>query len=352
MPITQLIKNKQQGFTLVELMVGLVIGLIATLAIMQTLSAFEGQKRTTTGTADAQVNGSIAMYNIQRQVQMAGYGLPIFDANALQNNNPLKCSPSTIDDDANVATAKVEIFPITITDGGGTANDSIAVRYFPSSTSGGLPTNVSNKSGSILGVDNNLGCSQNDIALVVSGTTCYAGKVTTTNANLVLDTTHVTLTGPDVASMSFPSRLSCLGSANTITFAITSNELTSQTNTNAAVPIISDIVSLQAQYGVSASATSNTITQWVDASGGTWATPTSANRNRIRAIRVAVVARNGLLEKNVVTTAAPTLSWADPTASPVPTISLTGTANWDRYRYRVYQTIIPLRNLTWSGQWL
>ena len=42
--------NNQAGFSLVELMVGLVIGLMATLVIMQVFSTFEGQKRTTTGT--------------------------------------------------------------------------------------------------------------------------------------------------------------------------------------------------------------------------------------------------------------------------------------------------------------
>jgi type IV pilus assembly protein PilW len=353
MSLNQFHTRNQSGFTLVELMVGLVIGLMATLVIMQTLSAFEGQKRTTTGTADAQVNGSIALYNIQRQVQMAGYGLPIFDANALQNNSPLKCNPSTIDDDANNATAKVEIFPISIADGGAAGSDTITVRTFPTSTSGGLPVNVVTVAGSILGVDNNLGCSQNDIALVVRGTTCYAGKVSTTNANLVLDTTHITLTGPDVASMSSPARLSCLGSINTIAFAINANNELTQNGT----PVISDVVSLQAQYGISANSTSNVITQWVDATVATgFATPTIANRNRIRAIRVAVVARNGLLEKTNVTSVAP-IAWdpasANPTiASPAPAIDLTGNAQWQQYRYRVYETIIPLRNLTWSGQWL
>ncbi|MCQ6458572.1 PilW family protein, partial [Vibrio parahaemolyticus] len=49
--------------------------LLVTLVVAQTLFFFEGQKRTTTGGADAQVNGAIALYTIQRDVQMAGYGL-------------------------------------------------------------------------------------------------------------------------------------------------------------------------------------------------------------------------------------------------------------------------------------
>ena len=78
----------QAGFSLVELMVGLVIGLLATLAIMQVFGAFEEQKRSTSGTADAQTNGSVALYNLQRDVRLAGFGLPLFD----KNNLSLKCA--------------------------------------------------------------------------------------------------------------------------------------------------------------------------------------------------------------------------------------------------------------------
>ncbi|MEW6562752.1 MAG: PilW family protein [Pseudomonadota bacterium] len=53
-----------------------------------------------------------------------------------------------------------------------------------------------------------------------------------------------------------------------------------------------NIVNVQAQYGISATASSNVVTQWVDATGGTWAAPTVNNRNRIKAVRVAVVARS------------------------------------------------------------
>ncbi len=348
-------KLNQSGFTLIELMVGLTIGLLATLVIMQTLSLFEGQKRTTAGTADAQVNGSIALYSIQRQVQMAGYGLPIYDANTLKNDSPLKCSPSTIDHDANAGTAKVDLFPISISDGGVGGSDQITVRYFPN-PNGGLPVNVITIGGLILGVDNTLGCANNDIALVVHGTTCNAARVNDTD--LATDTTHITLAGPDVASMTTGpganyARLSCLGSLTQFTFRVNANQLESNNS-----PVIAEIVNMQAQYGVSATANSNQIIQWVEPTGATWAAPSVANRNRIRAIRLAVVARNGLLEKTNVTTAAP-IAWADvpvagpiTVASPAPAIDLSGTANWQQYRYRVYETIIPLRNLTWSGQWL
>ncbi|MDP3688915.1 MAG: prepilin-type N-terminal cleavage/methylation domain-containing protein, partial [Sulfurimicrobium sp.] len=82
-------KTHSLGFSLVELMVGMVIGLLATLVIMQVFSVFEGQKRSTTGGADAQTNGSVAIYTIQREASMAGYGLPVYSV----MNPALKCDP-------------------------------------------------------------------------------------------------------------------------------------------------------------------------------------------------------------------------------------------------------------------
>ena len=65
-------RSDQAGFSLVELMVGLTIGMLAVIIIVQVMSVFEAQRRTTTGTADAQTNGGIALFTIARDMQMAG----------------------------------------------------------------------------------------------------------------------------------------------------------------------------------------------------------------------------------------------------------------------------------------
>src|SRR5947209_7130004 len=110
----------QAGMGLPEIMVGLAIGLISALVIMQVMTNFEGQKRTTSGVADAQTNGSIALYTMQRQIQMAGFGLPVFS----HQNQPLNCDPApTFDHDGDPATPDIGIFPVVITDDGGGASD-------------------------------------------------------------------------------------------------------------------------------------------------------------------------------------------------------------------------------------
>ena len=67
--------RKSRGFTLVELMVGVLIGLIGTVVIFQVFAVSESQKRTTTGGSDAQQNGVFGLFQIERDVRMAGYGL-------------------------------------------------------------------------------------------------------------------------------------------------------------------------------------------------------------------------------------------------------------------------------------
>ncbi|MFA7399682.1 MAG: prepilin-type N-terminal cleavage/methylation domain-containing protein [Sideroxydans sp.] len=67
------IRQRELGFTLVEIMVGMVIAMLGIIIMMQMMSVFEGQKRTTTGGDDAQNSGAIALYGIQLNIQQAGY---------------------------------------------------------------------------------------------------------------------------------------------------------------------------------------------------------------------------------------------------------------------------------------
>src|SRR5215831_15125854 len=63
------------GFTLVETMVAIVIGLLVTFIIMQVYAVSEGEKRTVTYGADAQSDSAVALYLIERDLRQAGYGL-------------------------------------------------------------------------------------------------------------------------------------------------------------------------------------------------------------------------------------------------------------------------------------
>jgi type IV pilus assembly protein PilW len=278
-------------------------------------------------------------------LQMAGYGLvPIVDS-AIECTTPAISAAAT-------ASGFSSLSPVTITDGGTAAgaSDTITIRY-STSPAAGIPQKITGP-GPDVSVDNNLGC-QPGIAIVITGpNTCNI-----VTATALIGTTQVTLSP---ASGVPGDNLACLGVWNQTTYRANAGNL-EQNGT----PIVAGIVNIQAQYGISATANSNQIIQWVDPTDATWAAPTTTNRNLIKAIRVAVVARNDSLEKTIVSRAcvsatsdaAPICSWSDvpanpaipgSLASPAPTINLSNDANWQNYRYRVFETIIPLRNVIWS----
>jgi type IV pilus assembly protein PilW len=362
---------KQKGFTLIEIMVGLIIGLLVTLVVVNVFRVFEAQKRTTTGNSDAQTNGAIALFNIQRDTQIAGFALPVYTTEYSPFNCPIN---TTIDHDNNAGTAEIGLSPIVITDANAAnSSDTIAIRYGDSMKGGIAVDMLAGTGANVARVDTNIGCALNDKVLIVRSTSplnCSMTRVTGLTA-AGIPAAEITLASS--TNVTAGNALACLGVWNQVQYTVTANQLTrtgdvtgnapNRIPSAAAVPIVPDIVNIQAQYGVSASANSNQVTQWVDATGiwaNTATTPSIANRNRIKAIRVAVVARNGLLETNNVTEACSSLTAAQPTGlcawdggeagSAAPAIDLSADADWRRYRYRVYESVIPVRNIIWSRE--
>jgi len=371
------IDKTHRGFGLVEILVGLAIGLLTTLVIMQVFSVFERDKRATTGTADAQVNGSVALYSISRDLQQAGFGMMPTDK---KGTSPIECNPAPTIDDGNLQTPIItsnnripfDLAPVVVTDGGTAAgaSDTISIRY-GSSFAGGAPSVIKAVLGTTVSVDNNLGCRVCELAVVFNetGTACTAGVVIGPHATTkkcpddqndpppFSDTVSIQfqdIAATETATVVPGSSIACLGRRSTQVYAVANGTLTLN-----GAPLVSGIVNLQAQYGISTTSGDNKITQWVNATAGTdnWAAPTVAMRNRIKAVRVAIVARNSELEKDAVTSACssttdanPTglCSWAGSAASAAPAIDLSNDPDWAKYRYRVFETIIPLRNVIWS----
>jgi type IV pilus assembly protein PilW len=381
--------HRQAGFSLIEILVGLVIGLLVTLVITQVFSVFEGQKRSTTGSADAQTNGGIALYSIAHELRMAGYGLlPATDS-------PLNCTTPISFGATGIIT---DISPVTITDGGPAAgaSDSITIRYATSNL-GGAPSPISaNPVGLSVPLNTNMACHKDDVAMIINGTTCNLAHVTGPTDIAIppvpstppdLDIIHVEL--DDVTGAVPGAKVACLGSWVTTVFQVNPNyDPTDPANSQAYLerdgdPSISDIVNIQAQYGISSTPSSNQIIDWVDAKdglpSGDWGpSMTGPNRNRIKAVRVAVVARNGSKEKDKVTFSCSSTTLASPTGLcawdatsaapagsapgtnfPAPVIDLSNDTDpvtldptWQYYRYRVFETIIPLRNMIWSSSTL
>ncbi len=67
--------NKQKGFTITEIMVAVAIGLIGTLVVFKALQSTNIVARNTTGGSDAATTASVALFGIESDVRMAGYGI-------------------------------------------------------------------------------------------------------------------------------------------------------------------------------------------------------------------------------------------------------------------------------------
>lgn len=373
------------GFSLVDIMVGMVVGLLTMLAIMQSYAAFEGQKRTTTTGMEAQENALMALHAMETDIRQAGYGLVTSGA--------LACGGGINAYNNGVTTLGTLFIPIQITNGGAGSSDTLTATYSTSST-GGVPANIVTampNSSAVLTVNTGNGINVGDLVLVStpgSGLPCSQLAVTQVQAQAnganVIHNSGLSIYNPPGGQNIFPAAgygtspqsvvlnmgqmvqnqyqvlCSSLTATNLATTAPGScTNSSSFTNTT---PLASNIVNIQAQYGI-APAASQSVNCWVNAAtgnacdAGDWTaaglTATQANVARIKAIRVAVVARSSLMERADLATNACTATPSN-TAANYPTwdggtIDVTADPNWRCYRYKVYQTIIPMRNILWAN---
>lgn len=372
-------KRHNQGFSLIEIMVGMLIGMLSVIIMMQIFSSSEASKRTTTGGNDAQVNGTLALYELERTVRQSGHGISSFSI--------LGCSLTytTTSDAVSVtlpALAPATVNPSTNIVPAGDANtDTLLV--------------IAGSSGSP---------SEGDATLVITTATSY--QVTTPTSFRVNDyvvaapatratpcaltmrrVTNIAASALTVASgtagLPVGSYVFNLGTPLIRAYAIRNGSLTVCDYTafncgNAAftgdttrwVPVAGNIMGMRAQYAKDTSGitgSSSVMTGVVDTfdqttpggTGDTTTIPDFCKWSRVIGVRVALVARSQQYDKGISTAAAPTWAGAvvntatsatmdtvNPTAV---TFDLTGDTDWQHYRYKTLQTTVPLRNMIWQG---
>src|ERR1700692_1432596 len=87
---------RSAGFPLIEVLIAMRIGMIGLVVMMQTFAVSEGFKRTATSGTDAQINGGVGLYMLQRELRLAGAGLNNFMVQGCPSvvvwNNPTNTS--------------------------------------------------------------------------------------------------------------------------------------------------------------------------------------------------------------------------------------------------------------------
>ncbi len=366
--------RRARGFSMIELMVGLVLAAVVAIIVMQALAFYENQRRVTAGGSDSAINGAIALFQVKREARMAGFGLTSPTGLICPLGINVYYNGTTVLDGGNLV-------PLAISEGASGAPDQI--RFARSQSTYGIAPAIIVKAmpnpSSIVTTGSTAGIKGNDLFLAAAsngGKICTLMQATKDpqatgngwdlqhnpsapynppNPNSVFATAPSYAVGDIVVAMgnfaltnfrllcndnAAPSSTnSCdLVSYNTLTAGATINWANANLN-----HIASQIVDLQAQYGVAPTG-SDTVSEWVDATGS-WAAPSVADVRRIKAIRVAIVSRSSKYETATVSPSSLVL-WDKGLASER-TLSLS-TAQ-QHYRYRVYYQVIPLVNMIWAN---
>lgn len=315
---------RNTGFTLVEVMVGMLLGMFGIIIMMQVFALSEERKRATTSGGDATSEGVMAVYALQRDIRQAGYG---FAATAM-----FGCTISI--NGVSFALGPVTINPATTVVPAGDANsDTLLIVYGNPDGQPEGQTGTPTLAASTYYVQSSP-CNPSPITLTAAaGTVAAAGTLYDLGANpriVAYAVRNSTLTACDYVANN------CSLAANL-------------TNPAIWVPVANNVVSLRAEYGQDTTATPTAYT------ASTWnqTTPSTTNGSafgvpcqwtRIPAVRFALVSRNVQYEKNTVTAAAPV--WDGSTGTP---IVLSGNTDWQNYRYKLFETVVPLRNIAWMG---
>ena len=365
-------KARQRGIGLVETMVGLALGLLITLVITQVWGAFEGQKQRTVNSSSAQMNGLLAITTLEQDLRNAGAGLT--DSAAFVCTNTYSYFETGGTSVSPIPSYSGNMIPVQITDGG-TGPDTILVKR-SGDLLGAIPASLTKtmpSSSSELNLSATTGFADGDVVLAIDPTTgnCTVMLVTQVQGaalKLQHNPGDTTTYNPSVSfqnTNAWPAytsgaKIEKVGQMVSHSFTVNAsnqlvlNDLSIPTASVTSV-LSADIVSLKAQYGI-ANAGSQDVNAWVAATAATgWNVIDPAKAKRIKAVRIAIVARSSKREGTDVTAACTNAGvvvnangpcvWSDSE----PVVNLSANADWKKYRYRIYQTIIPLRNVIWAG---
>jgi type IV pilus assembly protein PilW len=356
-------RTRQHGFSLIEIMVGIVIGMIAVLVIYQVFAAAEGIKRNTTSAGDAQQNGLLASFMLGVELANASNGV----AMAWQK---LQSCPTT----ANPATTLRPI-PILITDGGGpTHPDKFVVNYSISNLAiAPAPFKANSGSNAPYVVHAPIGFRVGDIVVAISpaapGTgTCAISSVTAVSApsagppdesagQVTISHTNAPFAFSDssfLLNMGAPSNVQRVLYDVDTNGVLRSTSLWDATGAAAAAPVpnplASNIVNMKLLYGIDNDG-DGVLDTWV-APIGAWSDANvlaadAPTLRKIKAVRLGVIVRGEQWDRDAPDK---TVTLFDdsgiPFSQPFPRFDPgSGMGN---YRYRSYETIIPMRNPVWN----
>jgi type IV pilus assembly protein PilW len=378
---------RARGFSLIELMVSIVIGMVALVFATRMLANSNHTGQGAGAGADSMQNGIQALFSLSTDANQAGWGIN----DSLVNGCDTVFSDTsgyTLTGALRGTTAITPLTPVLIEDNG-SAPDRITF-YAGSSMSGtgtvGIAKNYA--AGASIDIDRvPYGFNVGDVVLAAPdtpGTSCALAQVTSVAPVLGQQTIAIASGGSNrfnsgnlgASFTGSQSRLFNLGPAASLAFhtwSVNGGYLQLRaTNLSgasaAATTVLDNVVSIKAEYGFDLTAASAfnpsagvQVSQWstsmVDADGD-GVVGSMGDFQHVTAVRLAVIARSRAPDKpgtggTCTTTTAPLTVFASarPANAAVPltpSLAVAGdTVSWTCYRYRVFENIVPLRNAAW-----
>lgn len=369
-----------RGFSLIELMVAMAVGLVVTLAVTTMLIGSEESKRTITSLNDTSQTGAYLAYQLDRTLRSSGSGFrdsaQTFlgcELHAARDGTVVLPPPDAElpAPFATVGTRPVRLAPVLIhRDASAARSDVLAVMSGSAGRSEARVRLVSAETDQVA-LPNTLGVQADDLLLLVrDGVRCMVQQVASTFDNTASLDVPVTLDGDYHAATMGDANLVDFGDGGGAAYLIGnpatsppqfqligvgddrtlfSLDLLDLGGTGTPVPIADGVVALRALYGIDTDADGR-FDDWVDPVDGTdfgaenlldGSAAANARLQQIVAIRVALVLRTSLLEREALPLASLTV-FPDLDPALQQTIELTGEDQ--RYRYRTVETTVPLRN--------
>ena len=387
--VVQSPSRRMSGFSMVEVLVALVIGMLASIVVLEMFSNSEGRNRTAAGSADAQSNGIMTLYQMQSNIQRGGYGLnsiSLFNCNAIWKvgagagtdiTKPVTLAPVAINP---VDTANVLKIPA------GDTNSDVLVVMFGTGNSESEGNEIMATAVPVYTVRSQGLFAVGDRVIAVAAP-CGATNLTidrltasdaaTSTVTAVVGTAGNILfnlgpgpNGPNAApTAAMPSNGPAVlvyavrnGSLTVCDFNI--NDCSKDSNKGLVtvwVPLTDNIVSMRAAYWRDNSAAWNGATPADIVINQTQPT-TACDWARVRAINLLLVTRSVERDRDVVTNTAARVLNASAAIAPTwssaalnaaaPVVLGTDDATdqeWRHYRYKAFQAMMPLRNVSWMG---
>ena len=363
------IKRSTHGFSIIEIMVGVVIGMIAVLVIYQVFATSEGIKRNITAAGDAQQNGLLSSFMLGIELANAGNGLAV----AAQDLGTCTAAAAMKD--------SLRPIPLLITAGfNDNTPDTFVVYYSVARTLLSPALIQSAPDPTTYTVQSANGFKKDDVIVAISNPAgtgpCYSSVITDTVPAADPVTGVVTITHSAVAAAA-GTTLFNLGPAKLVQkvlYDVNGGNLRSRSlldangapsDAQAPNPIASNIVNMKIQYGID-DVGDGLIHHWVPGVSGTpygdWDPATLlaapiATLNRIKAARIAILVRSEQPDKElagqglnrpVFNDCADAAAGGCGVTFDIPAVAA-GTQPYG-WRYRVYETVIPLRNEVWNKE--